>query len=64
MVNFNDVSSEKKIDYYPNCPYILDHSHRILIIGGSESWKTNALLNLVNHRPDIDKIYLNVKDVY
>ena len=37
MVNFNDVSSEKKIDYYPNCPYILDHSHRILIIGGSES---------------------------
>ena len=35
----------------------------MLIIGGSESSKTNALLKLIKHSvPDIDKIYLYVKD--
>ena len=29
-----------------------------LIVGGSGSGKTNALLNLINNKPDIDKIYL------
>ena len=38
--------------------------HRILIIGGSGSRKANALLNLINNQPDIDKIYLYVKDPY
>ena len=33
-----------------------------LIILGSGSGKTNALLNLVNHEPDIDKNYLYAKD--
>ena len=42
-------------------PFIPDHPHRILIIGGSWSGKTNALLNLINNRPDIDKIYLYAK---
>ena len=27
-------------------------------------WKRNALLNLINHEPDIDKIYLYAKDLY
>ena len=46
-------------------PYISDHLHRILIIGGSRSRKTNVLLNLIkNQRPDIDKIYLYVKDLF
>ena len=44
--------------------YILDHPYRILIIGGSGSGKTNALLNLRNNQPDIDKIYLYAKDPY
>ena len=35
-----------------------------MIIGGSGSGKTNALLNLINHEPDIDKIYLYAKDPY
>ena len=26
--------------------------------------KQNALLNLINHEPDIDKIYLYAKDLY
>ena len=37
--------------------------YRILIIGGSGSGKTNALLNLIENQPDIDKIYLYVKDL-
>ena len=36
----------------------------MLIIGGSGSEKTNALLNLINNQPDIDKIYLYAKDPY
>ena len=44
--------------------YIPDHPNRILIIGGSISGKTNALLNLIENQPDIDKIYLYVKDSY
>ena len=47
-----------------NWPYIPDHPHRILIIGGSGSGKTNALLNLIENQPDIDKIYLSAKDPY
>ena len=40
------------------------HPYRILIIGGSGSGKTNALLNLISNQPDIDKIYLYGKDPY
>ena len=45
-------------------PYISDHPYRILIIGGSGTGKTNALLNLINNQPDTDKIYLYAKDPY
>ena len=44
--------------------YIPDHPYRILKVGGSGSGKTNALLNLINNQPDIDKIYLYAKDLY
>ena len=47
-----------------NWPYTPDHPYRIFIIGGSGSGKTNALLNLINNQPDIDKIYLYAKDPY
>ena len=43
---------------------IPDYSYRILIIGGYGSGKTNSLFNLINHQPDIDKIYLYAKDPY
>ena len=36
----------------------------MLIVGGSGSGKTNLLLNLTENQPDIDKIYLYVKDLY
>ena len=43
-------------------PYIPDHPYRIIIIGGSGSGKTNALINLINEQNDIDKIYLHARD--
>ena len=39
-----------KICHNPNWPYIPDHPHRILIIGGSGSGKTNVLLNLIKNQ--------------
>ena len=51
-----------KINLNPNWPYVPDQPYIILIIGGSGSWKTNVLMNLVkNQQPDFDKIYLFVK---
>ena len=44
--------------------YNPDHPYRILIIGGSGSGNTNALFNLINNQPYIDKIYLYPKDAY
>ena len=64
MINFDEYTNENKINHNPNWPYIPDHPYRILIIGGSGSGKTNALLNLINNQPDIDKIYLYAKDPY
>ena len=64
MINFDESSNENKIEHNSNWRYIPDHPYRILIIGGSGSGKTNALLNLINNQADIDKIYLYAKDPY
>ena len=64
MINFDEYTNENKKEHNLNWPYIPDHPYRILIIGGSGSGKTNALLNLINNQPDIDKIYLYAKDPY
>ena len=34
-----------------------------MIIGGSGSGKTNALINLINEQNDIDKVYLYARDL-
>ena len=69
MINFDDYANENKTvqelrSHNLKWPYIPNHPYRILIIGGSGSGKTNALLNLINNQPDIDKIYLYAKDPY
>ena len=64
MINFDEYTNENKRKHNLNWPYILDHPYRILIIGGSGSGKTNALLNLINNQPDIDKMNLYAKDPY
>ena len=53
-----------KQKHNPNWPYISDHLNRILTIGRSGSRKTNALSNVINNQPDIDKLYLHVKYSY
>ena len=64
MINFDEYTNENKIEHNSKWPYIPDHPYRILIIGGSGSGKTNALLHLINNQPDIDKIYLYAKGPY
>ena len=64
MINFDDYTNENIIEHNLKWPYIPDDPYRILIIGGSGSGKTNALLNLINNQPDTDKIYLYAKDPY
>ena len=62
MINFDDYTNDNKTEHNPKWPYISDRPYRILIVGGSGSRKTNALLNLINNQLDIDKIYLCAKD--
>ena len=63
-LKINDYTNENIIEHNSKWPYIPDHLYRILIVGGSGSRKTNALLNLMNNQPDIDKTYLYAKDPY
>ena len=54
-----------EINYNQSWPYIPVRPYRILTTGESRSGKTNVLLNLIKHqRPDIDKRYLYVKDLF
>ena len=64
MINLDKYTNENKRKHNRNWPYIPGHPYRILIIGGSGSGKANALLNLINNQPDIDKLYLYAKDTY
>ena len=59
MTNLDSITNEnnKKWSYIP------DHPYRILILGGSGSGKTNALLNLLNEQHDIDKMYVYARDL-
>ena len=64
MINFDDYANENKTEQNLKWPYIPDHPYRILVIGGSWSGKTNALINLINNHLDIYKIYLYAKGLY
>ena len=63
MINLDSITNENNKEHNEKWPYIPDHPYRILIIGGSGSGKTNALLNLIKEQDDIDKIYLYAKDL-
>ena len=64
MINFDEYTNENKTENNSKWPYIPDHPYMILTVGGSGPGKTNTLLNLINNQPDIDKVYLCVKDPY
>ena len=63
MINLDNITNENNKKHNEKWPYIPDHPYRIIIIGGSGSGKTNALINLINEQNDIDKIYLYAKDL-
>ena len=47
MINLGSITNENNNEKWP---YIPDHSYIIIIIGGFESGKTNALLNLIKNK--------------
>ena len=63
MFNLDDITNEKNKEHNNKWPFIPNHPYRILIIGVSGPRKKNALLNLIKEQDDIDKIYLNAKDL-
>ena len=56
MLNLDDIVTNKKENKDKDWPF------RILILGPSDSGKTNTLLHLINNFHPIDKIYLYAKD--
>ena len=56
MINLDSIINGNNKEHNEKWPYIPDHPYRIIIIGGSGSGKTNALINLINEQNDIDKI--------
>ena len=66
MFYLDDFVNESNEDHNSKWPYISDHSCRMLITGGSESGKTNSLLNLIKDQDSdslIDKLYFYAKDL-
>ena len=63
MINLGSITNESNKEHNENWSYIPNYQSRILIIGGSGSEETNALLNLIKEQDDIDKIYLYAKDL-
>ena len=63
MINSDIITNENNKRHNEKWPYIPDHPYRILIIGGSGSGKTNALINLINEQNDTDKFYLYARDL-
>ena len=66
MIHLANISNENNKKQNEKWPYIPDHAYRIIIIDGSGSEKTNALLNLIkeqDYNDVIDKIYLFARDL-
>ena len=63
MFNLDSIKNENNKEHNKKSPFILDQLYRMLIIGGSGSGKTYALLNLISQQDNIDKIYLYAKDL-
>ena len=61
MINLDSITNENNKEHNEKWPFIPDYLYRILIIGGSGSRKTNALLHLIKEQDSIDKIYLYSK---
>ena len=63
MINLDTITNENNKKHNEKRPYIPDHPYRIIIIAGSRSGKTSALINLINEQNDIDKTYQYARDL-
>ena len=63
MINFDEVIVENTQENNPHWSEISNDPYRIQVVGSSGSGKNNALLNIINHLPDIDKSFLYIKDL-
>ena len=61
MFDFDYITKEDMKEHDQNWPEISDQAYIILIVGGSGLGETNALLNLINHEPDIVKFLYMLK---
>ena len=61
MINFDNYANGNKTEHNLKWPYISNHPYKILIIGGSGSGKTNALLNLNKTRQVLIKYICTLK---
>ena len=64
MFNFDYITKKDIKENYPNWPETPDYPYRILIVWGSGSGETNALPNLINYEPSIDKVHWYAEDPY
>ena len=60
MINFDDITRESLKEHNANWPKIREHLYIKLIIDGSGSRKTVALLYLISYQLDFDKFCLFV----
>ena len=63
MINLDSITNENNKQHNEKWPFFPDHPYRIIIVGGSGSGKTHALINLINEQNDIDKVYLYARDL-
>ena len=66
MFNLDNFINENNKNHNRKWSFIPDHPYRMLIIEGSGSGKTSALLNSIKEQDSderIDKIYLYAKDL-
>ena len=61
MFNVDIITKENNREHNKKWPFIPDHPYRILIIGGSGSGKTNALLNLIKK---LDANFVNIQNLF
>ena len=63
MIDLDSITNKTNKEHCKNWSFIPDHPYKVLIIGGSGSGETSAVLNLISKQDHIDKIYLYAEDL-